>query len=510
MPESFWNSFSKFFLNHQQFSFLLIFLFGVLILLWHRQLMSRKAIIPALVFFIVSACCFLLSALFTGLAVNFANLLYQIAILTSGIAIIRVIGSFLFQIILPLCRVNLLSIIEDIVEFAAYCAWTFIYLHQLGLQLSDIITTSAVMTAILAFAMQDTLGNIIGGLALQLDDSIKVGDWIKMEDINGRVSDIRWRYTAIETRNWETVIVPNSLLMKGKLFVIGRRVGQPLKWRRWVYFEVDYQYSSTQVINIAQQAVRDGRIFNVSNMPEANCVIMDFTAHAIRYAVRYWLIDIEIDDATDSSVRLRIRAALQRAGIDMAYPRLNLHLTNQDDKYEHNKQLKQAKEKTDALRQIELFHALNEEEINEIADQLVFTPFVQGDVIMRQGEVADWLYIIIKGTIEVLLEMPDGASRYLDTIQDGNILGEMGLMTGNPRSATAIAKTEVLAYRLDKPLFQKVLDNRPEIAVEISNLLVSRRFSIENLQQLDKASAEKLMEQAQKNFLKQIRNFFGL
>ena len=57
-------------------------------------------------------------------------------------------------------------------------------------------------------------GNIMGGLALQMDNSIEVGDWVKVGDLRGRVSEIRWRYTAIETRNWETVIVPNSVIMK--------------------------------------------------------------------------------------------------------------------------------------------------------------------------------------------------------------------------------------------------------------------------------------------------------
>ena len=510
MPSHFWNTFPNYFLQHQQFTLLMTFLFIALSALWHSRLMEKKAIIPALVFFIIATFCFIFSALLTGLGVSFSTVIYQIAILTSGMAIIRVVGSFLFRVVLPFFNISLLSIIEDLVEFAAYCAWLFIYLHDLGLQLSQIITTSAVMTAILAFAMQDTLGNIIGGLALQLDSSIKVGDWIKMEDINGRVTDIRWRYTAIETRNWETVIVPNSLLMKGKLSVIGRRTGHSLQWRRWIYFDIGYQYSSAEVIDVAQRAVRDGRINNVAAFPEPNCILLDFGPHAIRYALRYWLIDVEPDDATDSVVRLRIRAALQRAGIDMPYPRLNIHLTNKDDKYERDKKLKQTQEKIEALAKIELFNSLNENEIVEVANQLAFTPFVQGDIIMRQGEVADWLYILIKGTVEIVLEMADGETRHVDTLHGGSFLGEMGLMTGNPRSATAIAKTEVFAYRLDKPSFQKILDNRPEIAVEISNLLVTRRFSIDNLQQLDKASAEKLMDQARKNFLAQIKNFFGL
>lgn len=74
---------------------------------------------------------------------------------------------FLFRLILPLCRISLVRILEDLAELAGYCAWLMIYLHAAGLDLSGIVTTSAVMTAVLAFSMQDTLGNILGGLAQQ-------------------------------------------------------------------------------------------------------------------------------------------------------------------------------------------------------------------------------------------------------------------------------------------------------------------------------------------------------
>lgn len=238
---------------------------------------------------------------------------------------------------------------------------------------------------------------------------------------------------------------------------------------------------------------------------------MDFNPSAARYALRYWLTDIEMDDITDSAVRGRIYAALQRAGIQLPYPQYHVHLTNKDDTYEQNKRLRRIKERMDALQRVELFNTLHDDELAEIAEQLVYTPFVQGDIMMRQGAIAHWLYIIISGAADVFLDLPDGGRRRIDTIHGGCFLGEMGLMTGDPRSATVIAQSEILAYRLDKDSFQKILDNRPELAVEISKILANRRFGIDNVQQqLDSESVAQLMAQQQKNFLEQIRSFFGL
>lgn len=510
--ESFWNDLSIFATRHSQFGLLFVVALIIAALLWRWRPQDRKPTISTLLFFILALCSLMLSGVLDALDIkSLARGLRNASVFAAGMAAIRLFGLFLFRLVLPLCRINLLRILEDLAELAGYCTWLMIHLHAAGLDLSGIITTSAVMTAVLAFSMQDTLGNILGGLALQLDNSIKVGDWIKVDDVNGRVSDIRWRYTAIETRNWETIIIPNSLLMKGKFSVIGRRSGQPLQWRRWIYFDVGYEHFAGKVIEIAQNAVRNGHIENVADTPAANCLLLDFSPSSARYALRYWLKDIEMDDATDSEVRSRLYAALQRAGIQLPYPHYHVHLTNKDDKYEQNKRLRRIRERMDALQQVELFSTLRDDELAEIAERLVYTPFVQGDIIMRQGAIAHWLYIIISGEADIFLELPDGGRRRIDSIHSGSFLGEMGLMTGDPRSATVIAQSEVLAYRLDKDSFQKVLEKRPELAVEISNVLASRRFSIENLQQqLDNESVAQLMAQQQSTFLEQIRDFFGL
>lgn len=508
----FWQHLSSFMLKYQQFGIFLALASSLGVIVYYACPPDRKPVINALWLSTATGVGLLLSGVFSALGIKYlAQGLVEVSTFAGGVMIIRLFGLCLFRLLLPLCRITPLRILEDLAELAGYGAWLMLYLHDVGVELSGIVTTSAVMTAVLAFSMQDTLGNILGGLALQLDNSIKVGDWVRVDDVSGRVTEVRWRYTAIETRNWETIIIPNSLLMKGKFFVIGRRSQQPLQWRRWIYFEVGYEHSVSKVIDITQNAVINGHIANVADQPKANCLLMEFGNSSARYALRYWLQDIEADDVTDSAVRNRIYAALQRAGIKIPYPRYNVQLTNKDDKYELNKQQRQLKERILALQQVELFMNLHADELADIAENLVYTPFVQGDIIMRQGSVAHWLYIIINGVAEVFLESPDGSQRKIDTLHGACFIGEMGLMTGDPRSATVIAQSEVLAYRLDKASFQKILAKRPELAIEISNLLVQRRFNLDNLQQqLTTESVQALLSQQQNNLLEQIRSFFRL
>jgi small-conductance mechanosensitive channel/CRP-like cAMP-binding protein len=437
--------------------------------------------------------------------------LHEIFMILQGVTFIRLCGMFVFRLLLPLVKLQPPRILEDIVVFITYLGWGFVRLHYAGLDLSGIIATSAVITAVIAFSMQDTLGNILGGLALQLDSSIEVGDWIKVEDVVGKVVDIRWRHTAIETRNWETVVMPNSLLMKTKFSVLGRHGEDPVQWRRWIWFNVGYQTSPAHVIEIVQHALHDADIRNVAKQPQPNCVLMEFDQSYGRYAVRYWLTDLMVDDPTDSEVRDHIYAALQRAGIRLALPEHNVHMTKESEKHEQARQMRRIQQRMDALRKVELFNSFTEEELLDIAQRLKYAPFASGDVITRQGAVAHWLYMLTEGEAEVYLETPGQERRKLSTLHPGNFFGEMGLMTGAPRTATVVAATDVECYLLDKASFETVLSKRPELAEEISKTLVSRRFGLDSLQQnVDADTRAQQMAQQHEDILAKIRHFFGL
>ena len=511
MPDTFWIRFTQSLSSLSEWPPLLISLLLVAAALWHWRPQDHKYTKATFSLALLALFTMLLGVILRHWQYAAVGMgLQKLGLFVVGLAVIRCLGLFLFRLVLPLCRIQLLRIFEDLAELAGYCFWLLVQLHDAGLDLGSLVTTSAVITAVLAFSMQDTLGNILGGLALQLDNSIKVGDWIKVDDVNGQVVDIRWRYTAIETRNWETVVVPNSLLMKGKFSVLGRRKQQPLQLRRWVYFDISYEDISGQVITIVEKAIRHGNIANVASYPEPSCVLLDFAPSSARYGLRYWLTNIEADDFTDSVVRHRLYAALQRAGIQIPYPSYKIHLTHNDAEHQRNKQVRRIQERIDALLQVELFKILHEDELTRMAEQLIYTPFAKGDVIMHQGAVAHSLYILIKGTADIFIVQGDGEQRQIDSIEGGSILGEMGLMTGAPRSATVIASSEVLAYRLDKASFETVLSKRPEIAVEISRLLASRRDNLDQLkQQWDNETGNQSITH-QQSILEKIRGFFRL
>ncbi len=484
----------------------------IAIVLLRRRAADRQTLTNTLGLFLGSYAGQLIAALvlLAGVA-RAAETLHEIFVITAGLAVIRLWGLLIFRVILPLFRMTPPHILEDILITVAYLAWGLLRLRYAGLDLSGIVATSAVITAVLAFSMQDTLGNILGGIALQLDNSISLGDWIKVDDVVGKVVDIRWRFTAIETRNWETVVVPNSQLMKNKFTVLGRREGQPVQWRRWVWFNVEFAIPPTKVLRTVESALRAASIPNVSGAPAPNCVLMDFDRGYGRYAARYWLTDLVADDPTDSAVRTHIYTALLRAGIQIAVPQYDLHMTKEGEKYAQAVRTRESAQRLAALKSVDLFRDFTAEELQTLAERLVYAPFTAGELITRQGSVADWLYLLTTGEADVYLEKPGRTRRLVNTLGRGSIFGEMGLMTGEPRTATIVARTDVETYRLEKAAFGDILHSRPTLAEEISRILAARREALSNAQHdLDAERPRQRVEPESLEILARIQRFFGL
>jgi CRP-like cAMP-binding protein len=510
---SFWDTALQFFWREESL-LVSVMALSLAFALFHYHPDGRKSTFNTLAFFF--ACW--VGQFFSGLlhAMHLpiaAAVFYETFVIGGGIALIRLGGLLVFRILVPKAGMTFPRIAEDLFVIVAYLAWGLVRLRYAGLDLGSIVATSAMITAVVAFAMQDTLGNILGGLALQLDNSIEIGDWIKVDDISGKVVDIRWRSTLVETRNWETVVFPNSQLMKNKFLVLGRRTDQPVQWRRWIWFGTALDVTPSKVVKAVEGAIMHAEIANVAKQPASSCVLMEMDKGYARYALRYWLTDLAADDATDATVRWHVYTALERAGIKLSVEEQNVHYVRENEQYEEALHQREMARRMKTLRRVDLFAQMSEDELQRLAARLKYTPFAKGNVIVKQGVTEQhWLFIVVNGEAEVYLEKPNGEKLRLNVLTKGSFFGEMSLMTGSPRKASVIAKTDVECYRLDKAAFEEILVARPGIAEEVAQVLVARREQLDTaLQNMDDETANHQEIQHQQNeVLATVKKFFGL
>ena len=363
---SFWQSVDHAAGTGGQFHWLVAGFLVIAPLLWYFLPAERVRLRGALFLFVFAFVGLVAAGLVTSLGIAaagspLADWLQGTSKFLGGVAVINLTSVLVFAVLLHVTHLEPSRIAQDLLVALAYITVAILLLKD-KVDLRGLVATSAIITAIIGFSFQDTLGNIMGGMALQLDRTIRVGDWIRVDDVEGMVKEIRWRQTSIETRDWDTIVIPNSSLMKGRVRVLGRRAGAPLQRRQWVHFNVDFRTSPTEVIDVVERELR-GEIFpEVAADPPAHCIMTDFKDSYAAYAVRYWLTDLARPDPTDSLVRTRIYSALRRAGIPLSIPAQSVFVTKDTASHRERKQSEEIGHRLETLAKLDLFKALTDEE----------------------------------------------------------------------------------------------------------------------------------------------------
>ncbi len=104
-------------------------------------------------------------------------------------------------------------------------------------------------------------------------------------------------------------------------------------------------------------------------------------------------------------------------------------------------------------------------------------------MIYRQGDVAHWLYLLTAGEADVWLEFPQQPRQLFRTIAAGSTFGERGVLTGELRRDTVIARSDLVCYRLDQATVEQLVQSRPEIAEAFAGILARREQEIDEFSQ---------------------------
>jgi small-conductance mechanosensitive channel/CRP-like cAMP-binding protein len=397
---------------------------------------------------------------------------------------------------LALRRVRHPRFLTEMVVVAGYIGTLLHLLIRVGLDVTGVFTTSAVATAVLGLALQDMLSNIAGGVALELEDGIRVGDFITVADRSGWVQHIRLRHTAITTRDGDTVILPNSVLMRSAVNIMSRR------HRHFLPFSMPYSTNPQEVIEAVEFALRTSPIPGVATDPEPRCVVQQMSPGAIQYAAVIWLTEPGVDLGPTSAALVRLSFALHRAGVPVR--EITTVLEMQKGKADHKKP-----DALDILRRTPILRLLEDADLHELAASLQPVSFAPGEAIIRQGDSADSMYFIVSGDVTITFRASDGTDRQVSVMESGDFFGEASLLTGEMRTASALARTKVDCYRLDKKGLQNIVQRRSDLAEDMSVVMAHRQMELAIVREkLDQETARKREAESQAQLLTKIRRFF--
>lgn len=396
------------------------------------------------------------------------------------------------------------AILRDVAIVALFFAGMLIILSErTDLNPTSIFTTAGVVSIVIGLALQDTLGNVFSGLALQTERSFNVGDWVQFGEREGVVTDISWRATKLRTRTNDLVIIPNTLISKDVVI----NFSAPTRLHaQYAYVGVHYRHAPADVEAAIDEAAHQTP--GILARPRVDVRTKEFGDSSIAYEVKYWIKDYaDIEEIADDFMT-RIWYSFRRREIEIPFPIRNVYLREVTAETERAAAAADDEIIFHHLRRVDLFDALSDAEARALATRAKVQPFYPGDTILRQGDPGDSLYIIDQGRVEVVVTRNSRSEKVAEQGPFG-FVGEMGLMTGAVRSATVIAMEPTRCFVIDRDAFRETLERNPAIAERISEILSQRRVELEATQAaLDRRAAEAPIDD-KRQILARIRDFFG-
>jgi small-conductance mechanosensitive channel/CRP-like cAMP-binding protein len=337
-----------------------------------------------------------------------------------------------------------------------------------GINLNVFAVSSLVVGYIVGNASQDTLGNLFAGLALNAERPFQIGDWVTVGGHTGVLVDTTWRATRLRTKTADSVVIPNSAIAKESIINYSRPTRS-----HGCYLQVGLSYDTppNKAREVMLGVLREAP--DVCQDPPPTVSLVGYGDSAVNYTVKFFLEDYARLDPIQSGVMDRFWYAFRREGISIPYPIRDVrHRSALADE----KAQRTAGENTirQLLAGVELFKSLSAEELERLANGAKLRLFAAGENLCRQGEAGDSFYVIREGCVTVLVASTDGGTVTAAHLTSGGFFGEMSLLTGEPRSGTVTAETDVEVLRVSKQDFAGLLQANAELAVKLAAVLEKR------------------------------------
>lgn len=358
----------------------------------------------------------------------------------------------------------------------------------------QLLATSAVGAVIMGFAVQDTLSNFFAGLALQIDRPFKPGHWIEVGPFQGRVREITWRATKIQTKAGNLVVVPNNIVGKEAI----NNYSEPAApTRLFVEVGTGYQHPPNVVRDALLAAMR--RCPRVLADPRPDVVLMDFGASALIFHARFWVADFSTDARARDEVRTAIWYEFRRRNIEIPWP-IQIEYQREDTPIDAGVQRDRFAQH---LADVPLLATLPPDGRLAIAASATERLFARGEVIVAEGDPGASMFVVIDGSVAVTV----GADRReVAVTHAGGYFGEMSLLTGDPRSATVTAREDTTVLEIASDAFGTYVRSNPSVLGAIADAAVARRQELDAV----KSAPGAAQPPAAASVLERMKRFFRI
>jgi potassium-dependent mechanosensitive channel len=409
-------------------------------------------------------------------------------VLAAGWAAIRLITVLIAELYFRALRgVAMPAVLRAMTSYAFYVIALFAALHLWwGMALGDLLVIAGIIAIACGVIFQSAIGSLLTGLAISLRYQLTVGDVIRIAGVEGQIREVDWRFAELVTRDNAIVTLPNRLIAES--VVVNHARPDP---RHRATLEI--RASAAAPPNRVKRILTECAIAATEDSALPPEAIATFTAEQngeATYLLSFWVSDYgrstELEERARTLAWYRLRREkLVRAVTESAAPDGSI---------------------SSSLERVPIFSGVKPEHLARLDKLARVELFGKGEYLFRQGEPGDYFCVVRHGAISISSELPaTDFQAQRAVLRSGDVFGERAVLTGEPRSANALALEDSELIVIKKDHLFELFKSDPEAAERISAIMVSRDLENESA-----PASPADVERTTTGLLKKIRRVFSL
>jgi small-conductance mechanosensitive channel/tellurite resistance protein len=361
------------------------------------------------------------------------------------------------------------KILRDGAALLLYAIAIMIVMHFIyDKPITAVLATSGAAAFIVGFSAQSMIQDVFAGLALNSTKALKIGDYIEVDGIYGRVTQVNWRSVSLLSPNTGSLyIFPNSTVAD-KIIL---NYCEPTElFKHAVTFVVEYRASPELVCRLVMEALEHSRYVVRDPKPDMN--VLGFTDLGMEYRVRYYF---EGDDPwwdAQNEICGAIWGAMRQHGLRLSIDR---HKLQSGDEMEENPWLHEIMAPDDQVHALLAGHAvfscLPEPALAALATRARLRDYTPPQCIYKEGQESGTIGILAEGRLAVLQTQADGLEAEVGSLSKGAVFGFGETFETGVRRETLQTLEYSRVYEIDAAALAQLSEGTPELAQWIRDYL---------------------------------------
>jgi small-conductance mechanosensitive channel len=342
------------------------------------------------------------------------------------------------------------SIFIDVARFGIIAVGVaMIFAYVWGANVGGLFTALGISSIVLGLTLQNSVGQIISGLLLLFEQPFQLGDWVKTTSASGRVVEVNWRATHIDTGSG-LEIIPNSVLAGQAFSNLSRPIGGHT-------ITVTEKFAGTDAPEGVCELLTDLALDLPQLHPDARPIAT--ATSSTDYTVTIPLRSPGDDVLARSTYQRWLWYASRRAG---------LRLDGIEDDFSTPDR------RADALRKIAPVLRASSTEMETLLPKVKIVRYGSDEVMQRSGEVPAGMSFVVTGRVRIVVSGKDGEVIPVATLNEGDFLGQTAL-TRESVLGTGYAIGEVTVLQIGRDVLERLVFRKPDLLQDLSHAIDERR-----------------------------------